>query len=73
MSPPLPQVRPLTLVLAALLSPVWVALTCFCAVLVALFTSVHGAATVAVVLFIVPTAALTAGTLKHHQARRPPR
>ncbi|WP_114906898.1 hypothetical protein [Ornithinimicrobium murale] len=64
--PPLPSIRPLSIVLFFLCSPVWVVFTGIVAVLVSLFTSVHGAATVATVFLLAPALALFAGAVKRH-------
>lgn len=66
---PLPSLRPLSVALVVLSLPVWVAFTGIVAVLVALFTSVHGAATVAAVLLLAPALALFAGAVKRHRAK----
>lgn len=66
---PLPSLRPLSVALVVLCIPVWVAFTGIVAVLVALFTSVHGAATVAAVLLLAPALSLFAGAVKRHRAK----
>lgn len=66
---PLPPLRPLSVLLAVLAIPGWLAFTGIVAFLVALFTSVHGAATVAAVSLLTPALALVAAVVKRHRAK----
>lgn len=61
---PLPPLRTLSVVLAALALPMCLAFTAIVATLVSLFTSVHGAATVAAVSLLTPALALLAAIVK---------
>lgn len=61
---PLPRLRPVHAAVAALIAPVWVAVTGVVAVVISLFTSVHGAATVAACGLLIPLLALLAGVAK---------
>lgn len=68
---PLPPLRPSSVLLAALAFPMWLVITGVFAILVAFFTSVHGAATVAAVSLLTPALALVAATVKRHAALDP--
>jgi hypothetical protein len=63
-SPPVPRPRPLQLVLGLVAAVVWVAVAGLVAVLVALLTSVQGAATVVACCLLGPALALGAGLVR---------
>lgn len=71
--PPLPAVRPLSIGLIFLCSPVWVVSTGIVAILVSFLTSVHGAATVAAVFLMAPALALFAAAVKKRHLAKPGR
>jgi hypothetical protein len=64
LTPPARRVRPVQIVLGAVIAVIWVIATGAAAVIVALFTSVHGAATVAACCLLGPALALVTGLVR---------
>jgi hypothetical protein len=64
LTPPARRLRPAQIVLGLVVAVIWVIATAVAAVIVALFTSVHGAATVAACGLVVPALALVTGLLR---------